>query len=178
MITLEQVVFWIGVVSMAVGVFRVIWVFLLTNTEWVNDVNIIEVSDDDPTEIGPEKDSIFPQRFATDESCHAQRFLIRPQNVLIKRMKLSELIYNDYDFNCKRKTVKVFKNISPYEPLLIKTELPEVVPKYELSWHGEYGAVTKYTFTSNGRSNNYNRQSGFSYEFNFIQKVRKVIGLK
>ena len=178
MTALQQILFWIGVISTVVGIVRALWVFFLSNIEWVNNVSITGLPDEYPTEIGSQKDSIFPQVFETDSSCYSQCFLIRPNNVLIKKMKLIKFDYSDHDEKCTRTTVKVFENISPFEPLVIKTELPEILPKYELIWYGDYGAVTKYTFQLNGRDSNYNRQSGFEYKFGFIQKVRKVIGLR
>ena len=175
---LEKILFWVGALSTFVAAVRVIWVFCLSNVEWINDVSITELSEENPTEAGPFKDSIFPQYHATDITCYTQTFLIRPNDVLIKSMKLIKYTYSEDNKKRSEETVKVFKNVSPYNPLIIKTEIPELLPSYALAWYGDYGAKATYVFHANGRDNNYNRQSGFKYEFGFIQKVRKVIGLK
>lgn len=168
----------IGCLSTIVGIIRTIWVFALSNTEWVNNVTIKELGPEDYAGKGPLGDAIFPVFYDADSNDYSQRFLVRPNNVIIKKMKLVKLIYNE-DFDViNRETIKVFKEVSPFRPLVIKTELPELIPKYSLIWQGDYGIKTEYVFSMNGRDGNNDRLSGFKCEYGFTQKLRKVFGLK
>jgi len=106
---IERVLVWIGAISTVIAVIRIIWVFLLSNIEWVNDVSIRKLTESDSLETGPEGDSIFPEFYETDPSDYSQAFLIRPNNELIKKMRLIKIDYsNDYK-KSHYKTVKVEK---------------------------------------------------------------------
>ena len=174
---INNIFLFIGYLGTGIAVIRAVWVFLLSNTEWVSNVAITELSKDDPAIKGPLGDSIYPVYYDIDSSDNSQRFLIRPNNVIVRKMKLVKIKYGNGYEEIGQDTVKEFVDVSPFRPIVIKIELPELIPVYSLIWYGDYGIKSVYLFSMNGRDGNYNR-FGFKCEYGFWQKIRKVFGFK
>lgn len=175
-VTMEQILTVVGIISVVVGFIRIIWSFT-SNYEWIDDINIITLENEWEIYADSEGNVLSPTVCYLSES-FGNVIMFKPKNTIIKKMYLFSEHYDEKKKKyIKDKTIDIFRNISPNCPLCIRLDIPECFPIYAIAWKGIYGAKTKYEFSYNGRDGNYNL-SGIIYHYGVIAKIRKVIGLK
>ena len=168
----------IGAFSIVFALIRAIWIFFITNIEWFDGVTITELSPNDSLVKSPNGECIFPQVYIHSYSDNKQVFLFRPKNAIIKKVKFKSLVYDkNLKLRKRRKTIKTFRRISPYSPLVIIISIPETIPNHSLCWHEDYGTKMEYIFHCNGRDGNVDSY-GMSCKIGVKQKIRRIIGLK
>ncbi len=165
-----------GLIGLITAIIRTVWVFFTANVQWVNNIRIREIADDEHIYYAENGDCISPVIYTVDQE-YATTLSFLPNNMIFKKMKLYEIKYRSDD--CKEEKVleKTFKNVSPQNPLIIKIEMAETIPRYMLAWKDEYGIKARYDFCMNGRDGNYNI-SGIVYTIGKWSKIRKILGLK
>lgn len=174
---LELVLSIVGLVSLIITIVRVLWVFCFSNIEWVSNYSIIELFNYDCEDRLPSGEIIDPEVIILNESEHMETFLVRPNDTIIKRLKIIKLDY-DKDYKKTKKTIyKTIKNISPYHPLVVKTTIPEIFPRYGLRWTSDYGIKVEFIFYNNGKDGIID-SFGSVYKYGIWQKIRRIIGLK
>ena len=177
-VTIDKVLSFVGIIGIIAALIRIVWVLFVSNTEWASNISIREIKDDEDAETAENGDCIFPVEYHAGDEMYMTRIMFRPRDSIVRKMKLSRIVYADSDF---RKGIlvkeKVFKNITPQKPLIIGVEMAEIFPQYSLSWSGDYGVKARYYFCINGRDGNY-RLSGMTYTIGFWAKARKILGLK
>ena len=175
---IETVLSVIGLISLVAAIIRIVWIFFVTNIEWFSDVQIIERSKTDYLEKAPSGESINPTIYDIHNDDYTQTFLIMPRETIVKKMQLVSLEYDEgYNKVNKRKIIKKFRNITPFEPLVIRVSIPGIIPRYSIRWKGEYGVQMEYVFQENGRDGNVDSY-GMTRSIGFWSKVRRIMGLK
>ncbi|MBR0090940.1 MAG: hypothetical protein IJP92_04515 [Lachnospiraceae bacterium] len=173
---MQQILAVFGGVGLVITAIRVVWILAMSNVEWSDDVSISTIVYEGEKESLSTGECVFPQEYKAGPQTYAQEYMLRPSGVIIKKMKLIKTDYNGRHDRPKRKTEKVFRNISPFRPLLISVERAETLTIYSLVWKGRYGSKAEYEFFYNGRDGNYNR-TGIQYKVGLSSKLRRVIGL-
>ncbi len=120
---IEMVLAIIGLISLFVTIVRIVWVLFGTNIEWFSDVRIIERHDTDYLEKAPTGESICPTVYEINNDKYTQTFLITPREMVIKKMQLVFLEYDNDFRKVKKRVIKEFKNVTPFEPLVFLREL-------------------------------------------------------
>ena len=179
----ERILAVIGLISFIVAVVRIIWIFK-TNITWINNVSVKQLPlpnnsiYDTSLQHTSTGECIFPEIYSVDETDYTQTFLFRPNDSIIKKMRLYKITKYDKKMNPKRKRlIKEFKKVSPFRPIAIKITLPEFIPHYYVCWAGDFGVKTAYYFQMNGRDGNIDSY-GMSCKIGFWSKIRRIIGLK
>lgn len=178
---IENILAIIGLISLALTIVRVIWVFFDSGTEWIDNVNITEKPYNEDDEYLEDGNGIYPTYFKDDAdglSEYATATLISPQSTIIRKLKIKQIVDESIEKEkLKYKTVKTIKTVTPQYPLCIVCERRETIPKFYIEWRIDFGGKAKYYFHENLRDGN-NDRKGIEYTFGFFSKIRKLLDLK
>ena len=167
----------VGAISLFFTFARAIWIFCITNMDWVSNVSIVRLPKNDEIEETPSGECVFAQTYKLSDDEYTFSYLIRPNNCIIKKIYLNELEYDEEMNLIGRKQIKEFNNISPYNPLVINTSVIGLLPHHSITWSGDYGIKLEYLFQSNGRDGNVDLY-GISCNIGWWQRIRRILGFK
>lgn len=173
----------IGAISLVIGVIRFIWVFCLSGTEWIDNIEI-KVEDwiegrDYEEYFAFSGSSIYPIIYSdyADCGCEVTVNFIIPENTIIRNLKIKKLVDESIDSKkLKYKKTKIIPEITPNSPLCMIVERREAIAQYMVEWKTLYGGKASYYFYSNMRNGTYNK-SGIKYTYSFWSRLRKYFGL-
>jgi hypothetical protein len=112
-----------------------------------------------------------------DNNVNGEFLLFIPQgNTNFKNVRYYECMYVSNKFK-KTKILQNFKNINFTNGLIINTYYPCGVPSRILEWEAEYGVKGNYILSENGKDGDV-KHGNFFYKYNFLAKLRKIIGWK
>ncbi len=169
----------VGLISLAVTVFRIIWVIRSPRNEWKDNVSITEISakeSEDLTDVLSDKGTVFfdPE---TPVFCRSVSE-VRPNGCDIRKIKIRKLNEETVPKgNLKYKTIETVSSITPDQPLYMVVERGEAIAQYMIEWKIEYGEKARYFFYEDLRSGNNNRCGTF-YTSGLLCKLRKILGFK
>ena len=166
-----------GLISLVITVARAIWIFRITNVDWISNVSIISLPKSDELDKAPTGECIFPQTYRLSDDEYTSSYLIRPNNCIINSICLNKLEYDDGINISERKLIEEFHNISPYNPLVINVSVIGLLPQYSISWSGDYGVELEYLFQTNGRDGNVDSY-GVSCNIGCRQRIRRILGFR
>lgn len=165
-----------GAISVFITIVRSFWVAVGSSVEFIGNVKLVVYSSQQ--DLTESEESVIPQYRYLGNQDYAQYNLFKPEGIVIKNVVINKLSYSeDSSALVKSEKLDVIKEVTPYNPLCVVAERPELFAQYSLSWKSEYGAKATYYFCPNGYSGKYNRSS-FEYSYGIGARIRKVLGLR
>ncbi len=184
--TINDILSIIGAISLFFAIIRVLWVFVFSTCEWVDNVVINEYFNDEKIVDIFDSKGLRPQFYDANND-HANleyttATVFKPKNVIIKNVKVKKLRVPKNgplkSNNFKYENVYMFKETTPSTPICIIYERKEYIPYLILEWKIEYGAIARYEFILNGMDGDTSLNGGIKYEFTWRSKLRKILDLK
>lgn len=174
--TINSILSIIGLMSVVLAIVRIFWMIHSTDEQYLGHVTISVYDNEDDM---LDKEDYYPLIKTVDDQSYTQCTLFKPIDVIVKKMTLAKIEFDDsYDIKkAKFQALEIIRDITPNKPLCIKLHRPEGVPQYALQWTSDYGAKVTYVFQSNGYNGKYN-QDIVEYRMNIISKLRKLLDLK
>lgn len=106
-----------------------------------------------------------------------ERTLIIPISCRIKTLKLFEVKLSNKGKVKKGKLVKRFKNIEPYNGILLNVSRGCAAPQYMIEWKIDYGYKANVILYCNAFNGNENEKV-IKYNYGLISKIRKILMIK
>ncbi len=171
---IELILAVVGLISLAVTVFRIIWVIRSPRNEWRDNVTITDVAGgelclDDCAKVFVDSDAPDFCRSVVE---------IKPRGCIIRKIRIKKLVPESINRRkLKYKTVEKVLSVTPDFPLYMAVERGEAIARFMIEWRSDYGEKGEYYFYENLRNGD-NDRDGICYSSGLFCKIRKLLGFR
>lgn len=160
----------IGVISLIVAFIRFIHNCRLK--KWSNNVSIQDYPFDFDVEMA-EHNAIYSDVWTNEPTEYMSTIVFKPVGCVVPKLKVISL----NEEGQRKKTVKVYKNLTPNDAVCFRIERAECIPLFKIKWYSDFGEYSEHFFSDNMR-NGINGIDGAVYHATVLSTIRRILGLK